>query len=426
MSEDTLVKRQFGHRARLSLSRSEVLKTDGQAHAARTMWNLLHAWWRMMPKEERTLANADAAIRQAREDIDFLAVLPAQAAQAVLKTYFQAWKNCWDGRADTPNFKGRFRTVMSVDIPQGRDLNITRVHRRWGMANIPKVGRVRFRWTKDLPVGRHANAENRITGARLTKDALGWHIAFRVQTLQAKPEPHQGPEVGIDVGVTVPIALSDGETYEHGEWLTEREQAKLLHLEQRAAQRKRHRKPGEPTSRRLQHTYDQIAGLRAKAKRRALDWQHRTTTAIARRYGTVVVEALTITNMVKSARGTNEEPGRNVAQKSGLNRSISGEAWGRAVTMLTYKTAQRGGALHKVPAPNTSRRCSACGFITPGSRESQAVFVCKNPDCGWSGNADWNAARNVLHLYRMGHALIPAAGRAVVRRAKRVKPAAAR
>ncbi|MFD8087799.1 RNA-guided endonuclease InsQ/TnpB family protein [Kitasatospora sp. NPDC059722] len=420
------MKRQFGHRARLSLSPAGVLKTDDQAHAARTMWNLLHAWWQMMPKQERTLANADAAIRQAREDIDFLAVLPAQAAQAVLKTYFQAWKNCWEGRADAPNFKGRFRTVMSVDIPQGRDLNITRVHRRWGQVNIPKVGRVRFRWTKDLPVGKRANAENRITGARLVKDALGWHIAFRVQTSEVKPDPHQGPEAGIDVGVTVPIALSDGETYTHGEWLTGKEKARLLHLEQRAAQRKQRRKPGEPTSRRLHHTYDRIAGLRAKAKRRALDWQHQTTTAIARAYGTVVVEALTITNMVKSAKGTIEEPGKNVARKSGLNRSISGEAWGRTVTMLTYKTAQYGGILVKVPSAGTSRRCSACGHTTPGSRESQAVFACKNPDCGWSGNADHNAARNVLHLYRMGLALIPVAGRAVVRRAKRVKPAATR
>nr|WP_279346457.1 transposase [Streptomyces sp. AP-93] len=402
------------------------MKTDGQAHAARTMWNLLHAWWQMMPKEKRTLGHADAAIRQAREDIDFLAALPAQAAQAVLKTYFQAWKNCWDGRADAPNFKGRFRTVMSVDIPQGRDLNITRVHRRWGMANVPKVGRVRFRWTKDLPVGKHADGQNRITGARLVKDALGWHIAFRVQALEAKPDRHQGSDVGIDVGVTVPIALSDGGTYEHDDWLTGKEQAKLLRLEQRAAQRKAHRKPGEHTSRRLHHTYDQIAGLRAKAKRRALDWQHQTTTTIARTYGTVVVEALTITNVVKSARGTIEEPGKNVAQKSGLNRSISGEAWGRTVAMLTYKTARHAGTLVRVPAPGTSRRCSVCGLTTPGSRESQAVFVCKNPDCGWSGNADHNAARNVLHLYRMGLALIPAAGRAVVRRAKRVKPATAR
>ncbi|MGW0557335.1 RNA-guided endonuclease InsQ/TnpB family protein [Streptomyces sp. NPDC002926] len=426
MSEHDLEKRQFGHRARLALSPACERKTDGQAHAARTMWNLLHAWWQMMPKEKRTLASADAAIRQARKDIDFLAVLPAQAAQAVLKTYFQAWKNCWDGRADAPNFKGRLRSVMSVDIPQGRDLNIVRVHRRWGMANIPKVGRVRFRWTKDLPVGKHSNKENRITGARLVKDALGWHIAFRVQILVAGPGPHRGPEVGMDVGVTVPLALSDGITRNHGEWLTKQEQSKLLGLEQRAARRKEHRKPGERTSRRLHHTYDQIAGLRAKAKRRAVDWQHQTTTAIAKQYGTIVVEALVITNMVKSAKGTVGLPGKNVAQKSGLNRSITGEAWGRMVTMLTYKTARYGGTLHKVPAPNTSRRCSACGFITPGSREDQATFVCKNPDCGWSGNADHNAARNILHLYRMGLALIPAAGRAVVRRAKRVKPAAAR
>ncbi|MGW8884454.1 RNA-guided endonuclease InsQ/TnpB family protein [Streptomyces sp. NPDC055749] len=408
------------------LSPAEVGVADDQAHAARTMWNLLHAWWQMMPKEKRTLINADIAIRQARTDIDFLAALPAQAAQAVLKTYFQAWKNYWDGRAAAPNFKARFRTIMSVDVPQGRDLNITRVHRRWGMVNIPKLGRVRFRWTKDLPVGRHANNENRITGARLVKDPLGWHIALRVQTLEPLTEPRNGSEVGIDLGITVPIALSDGTTKDHGEWLTAKEQAKLLRLEQCAAQRKKHRKPGKRASRRLHHTYDRIAGLRAKAKRRALDWQHKITTEIACTYSVAVVEALKITNMVKSAKGTVDEPGRNVAQKSGLNRSISGEAWGRTVTMLTYKLAQRGGTLVKVPAPNTSRRCSVCGFITPGSRETQALFVCKNPDCGWSGNADHNAARNILHLYRIGLVAIPAAGRAVVRRAKRVKPATAR
>jgi putative transposase len=162
---------------------------DEQAHAARTLWNLLHDWWTMLPKQKRSLAAADAAIRQARKEIDWLAVLPAQAAQAVLKTYFQAWKNCWDRRAGEPNFKARFRTVMSVDIPQGRDLNITRVHRRWGMVNIPKIGRVKFRWTKDLPVGKRADQENRITGARLVKDALGWHIPSAPRPWSPSPNP---------------------------------------------------------------------------------------------------------------------------------------------------------------------------------------------------------------------------------------------
>ncbi|MFC9507097.1 RNA-guided endonuclease InsQ/TnpB family protein [Streptomyces sp. NPDC057002] len=412
---------------------------DAQAHAARTMWNQLHDLWTMTPRCQRSLARMDATLRQARKEIDWYAVLPAQAAQAVLKTYVQAWKNCWDGRVGEPNFKSRMRTAMSVDIPQGRDLQIKRVHRRWGMVNIPKIGRVRFRWTKDLPVGKRANKDNRITGARLIKDDLGWHIAFRIQTLQPQPKPHQGPDLGIDAGVNLPLALSDGNHQDHGrparlldgtadrdKWLNPSEKAKLIRLERRAAHRNGFRKPKERHSNRLKHTYDQIKQLRARATRRATDWQHQTTTRIARTYGTVVVEQLTITNMVKSARGTIMEPGKNVAQKAGLNRSIAQEAWGRTVMMLTYKTARYGGTLHKVPAPNTSLRCSACGFITPGSREDQATFVCKNPDCGFEANADWNAARNILHLYRMGHALVPAAGRAVVRRTRGVKPATAR
>ncbi|MDH6136784.1 putative transposase [Kitasatospora sp. MAA4] len=426
MGEHVMEKWQFGHRARLAISRVESERIDGQAHAARAMWNQLHDLWMMTPRCQRSLVRMDQTLRQARKEIDWYAVLPAQAAQAVLKTYIQAWRNCWEGRADEPNFKARHRSVMSVDIPQGRDLNIKRVHRRWGMVTIPKVGRVRFRWTRDLPVGKRADADNRISGARLVKDALGWHIAFRVQTLEPASAPHTGPEVGIDVGVNVALALSDGNHQTHDDWLTDTEKAKLLRLEQRAARRKAHRQPGERTSRRLHHTYDRIHGLRARAKRRHQDWQHQTTTAIADTYGTVVVEHLQITNMVKSAKGTIDQPGKNVAQKAGLNRSISGEAWGRTVVLLAYKTARRGGTLARVPAPGTSRRCSMCGLTTPGSRESQALFVCKNPGCGWSGNADLNAARNILHLYRMGHALVPAAGRAVVRRAKRVKPAAAR
>ncbi|MER6469634.1 RNA-guided endonuclease InsQ/TnpB family protein [Streptomyces collinus] len=446
-SELGLVKRQFGHRARLALSPAEVRVLDEQAHAARTLWNCLHSWWQMTPKSDTKLTAADAAIRQGRKDLDYLAVLPAQAAQAVLKTYLRAWGNYWEGRAEEPAYKGRFRSAMSMDIPQGRDLNIVRVHRRWGMVNIPKVGRVRFRWTKDLPVGKRANKENRITGARLVKGALGWHIAFRVRTLERAPTPHQGPEVGIDAGVNIPLALSNEDHQDHGraprlpdgtadrdKWLTEKEKAKLLKLERQAAHRKTFHKRGEKTSKRLQHTYDQIKQLRATATRRALDWQHQTTTNLARTYGVIVVEQLNILGMTKAPapRPDPENEGRFLrnggAAKAGTNRSIAQEAWGRTVTMLTYKTARNGGRLVKVPAPYTSQRCSACGFTTPGSRESQEMFVCKNPDCGFVSNADWNAARNILHLYRIGHIIVevPAAGRRGRRAGKTVKPVAER
>ncbi|MEU9913514.1 transposase [Streptomyces sp. NPDC051001] len=426
MDQAGLVKRQFGHRARLALSPAQEVILDGQAHTARAVWNLLHEWWQLLPREKRTLAAADTAIRRARREIDWMRDLPAQAAQAVLKTYFQAWKNCWERRASAPEFKARLRTPLALDVPQGRDLQVLRVHRRWGMVNIPKLGRVKFRWTKDLPVGKLAGKDRRITGARLVKDALGWHIAFRITTLEPVPAPHTGPQVGIDAGIAIPLALSDGTGFHHDPWLTEKEQAQLLDLERRAAHQKSCRNPGERTSRRLHRTYDRIAGLRAKAKRRHLDWQHQTTTTIARTYGTVVVENLGIANMVKSARGTVEQPGTKVAQKSGLNRVIHAEAWGRTTTMLAYKTTRHGGTLHRVPAPGTSQRCHACQTTTPGSRETQAKFVCKNAACGWSGNADTNAARNVLAAYRAGHAPAPAAGRCSRQTRKRAKPTTAR
>ncbi|WP_217919297.1 hypothetical protein [Actinomadura sp. BRA 177] len=124
MSGSASVKRRFGHRARLALSRDQAAALDAQAHAARALWNLLHDWWTMTPRCRRSLKAADSAIRQARTDIDWLAILPAQAAQAVLRTYVRAWTNCWEGRAGEPNFN-RYRTVMSVDIPQGCDLHVS-------------------------------------------------------------------------------------------------------------------------------------------------------------------------------------------------------------------------------------------------------------------------------------------------------------
>jgi putative transposase len=363
----------------------------------------------------------------------------------VLKTYFQAWKNCWEGRAEAPTFKARARTPLAVDVPQGRDLNIVRINRRWGEVQIPKLGRVRFRWTKDLPVGKRANEDNRITGARLVKDSLGWHIAFRVQTLEPVPAPHAGPQVGVDFGVNIPLALSDGNHQDHSraprlpdgtadrdKWLTGKEKAKLLRLEQQAARLKQHRKPGEKSSNRLRTVYRQIAKLRATATRRATDWQHQTTTTLARTYATIAVEDLHITNMTKAPapKPDPDQPGNflpnGAASKAGLNRSIAQEAWGRTMTMLAYKTARNGGQMVKVPAPFTSQRCHACGFVTPGSREDQATFVCKSSACGWTGNADENAAQNILHLYRIGHVTVevPAAGRAVVRRVKPSNPPA--
>ena len=103
--------------------------------------------------------------------------------------------------------------------------------------------------------------------------------------------------------------------------------------------------------------------------------------------------------MTRSARGTAQNPGRNVRQKAGLNREIMRSGWGLLVRRLEDKAP---GRVEKIHPAFTSQRCSACGHVDAKSRESQARFACTA--CGFVGNADVNAARNI------------AAGRAVTAR----------
>ncbi len=133
-----------------------------------------------------------------------------------------------------------------------------------------------------------------------------------------------------------------------------------------------------------------IARLRARESDRRKDWAEKTSTDIARRFDVIRVEDLKIGNMTRSAKGTQDNPGRNVRQKAGLNRGILRSGWGLLVRRLQDKAP---GRVEKVRPAFTSQRCSACGQVDRDSRESQAVFRCTA--CGFAGHADVNAAINI-------------------------------
>ena len=120
---------------------------------------------------------------------------------------------------------------------------------------------------------------------------------------------------------------------------------------------------------------------------------HRITTTIVQEYGHIGVEALAIKNMVRSAKGTVEEPGRNVAAKSGLNREIQTQTWGVIRTQLKYKAAWAGRRFVEVDPRHTSQTCSICGVVDAVSRQGKD-FSCQT--CGFRLDADVNAARNIL------------------------------
>ena len=99
--------------------------------------------------------------------------------------------------------------------------------------------------------------------------------------------------------------------------------------------------------------------------------------------------------MTGSAKGTVEEPGSNVKQKAGLNRSILEQSLGLITTQLRYKAEWAGIQLIAVNPVNTSRTCSACGTLNKERLAEYRVFRC--PDCGLEMGRDLNAAKNILN-----------------------------
>ncbi|MBK3397745.1 transposase [Methylobacterium sp. IF7SW-B2] len=115
---------------------------------------------------------------------------------------------------------------------------------------------------------------------------------------------------------------------------------------------------------------------------------HRVSARLAREHALVVLEDLRIRNMTRSIAGTVEEPGTNVAQKRGLNRSILDAGWGKLVQFVRYKAARAGGELICVDARGTSQECRRCGAVVPKPL-SLRQHVCP---CGLDEHRDVNSA----------------------------------
>ncbi|WP_223809103.1 zinc ribbon domain-containing protein [Nocardiopsis listeri] len=131
-----------------------------------------------------------------------------------------------------------------------------------------------------------------------------------------------------------------------------------------------------------------------------------------------MLESLRTTNMTASAKGTIEEPGKQVRQKSGLNRAILDKGWHRLELALRNAARKPGTRIVLVDPAYTSQTCYRCKVVDANSRKSQAEFVCTS--CGHTDHADVNAAKNILHA--AGHA-VPACGDLGVTRSVKQEPA---
>ena len=357
---------------------------------ARFVWNLAceqQSWWRPGRASAPGLAERCRQLSEARAACGWLAAGSAIVQQQALRDFAQAMAKFFNQTHGPPSWRkaGRHEGFRIVAV---RPEHIRRQGAKVGVVWVPKAGWVRFRWSRAVPRG--------VKSYRVTLDAAGrWHVAFT-----AIPAPISGPGtgevVGVDRGVAVAAALSTGELLQMSKLSPARQ--RRMRLMQRKLTR------ATRGSKRRTRLKVQIAILYAGQADRRKDWCEKTSTSLARRFDVIRVEDLSIRNMTRSAKGSSQRPGKNVRQKSGLNREILASGWGRLVRRLEDKAP---GRVERMNPAYTSQQCSACGHVAAESRENQALFVCVA--CKYACNADVNAARNIA----AGHAVTAQGGHRV-------------
>lgn len=323
-----------------------------------------------------SFGSQSAELTALRAEFDWIRDVTQTAQVQALRDLDRAYQNFFSGVSGypTPRKKGvndSFRLL-------GREVAFRRLNKSCGMVKLPKIGEIRFRWTRDVP--------GKIKNATISLDPLGWHVSFSTEA-EVEAEQNFGPAVGIDRGVVEAVAYSDGN-------FADFPKARIRKLGEQAKRAARALSRCRRNSNRRKVAKAKLAAIRAKAARVRKHFNHVETSRLARTFGVVCIEALKTKNMTASAKGTIEEPGANVRQKAGLNRSILEIGWYQFHQFLAYKLAASGAELRLVRAAYTSITCSCCGAIEKMNRKSQAVFECA--DCGSAMNADTNAAVNIL------------------------------
>ena len=327
-------------------------------------------------------AQLTALLPKWKQDADWLKDCHSQVLQQSMKNLSQALMNFSAGRANFPRFKAKGRKD-SCRFPQGfkSDQNNNRIY-------LPKIGWVRYRNSRQT-IGI-------IKNVTVTAKCDKWYVSIQTEYEQETPV-HTGSDIGIDMGIVRFATLSNGQYFNPVN--------AFKTLKGRLAKLQRQLKRKTKGSSNWKKLVAKISKLHQRITNIRKNFLHQISNTISKNHATVYVEDLKVGNMSKSAKGTVENPGKNIRQKSGLNRAILDQAWYEFRRQLEYKLRWRGGQLILVAPQYTSQCCPACGHTAKANRTTQALFACVQ--CGYTANADVVGAMNVL---QRGRALLGAAG----------------
>lgn len=371
------MKRENGHTFRLDPTDEQRLKMAQVAGCARYVYNRMLAI-QIKQYEETGKMDRRSGLEKLlpgwkrAEETAWLADAPSQSLQQAAAALDVAWDRFFDPKlpeARKPTFHKK-QTHCSFRYPQGFKLD--QKHQR---VYLPKIGWVYYRKS------RHLWGEVRNITVRRKNGH--WYMSVGLRQKATRETTDVTNPIGLDVGIVCHVAMSNGNQ--------KRAPAPLRKFAKKVAQlqsrRDRKQKQGSRRfavkSRRIARLQELIANIRK-------NHLHELTTRLTKNHGIVCVEDLKVKNMSKSAKGTQEDTGKNVRAKAGLNREILAQGRHELRRQLDYKLAWRDGTLVAVPPQYTSQTCHTCGAVDRDSRKTQSLFVCTA--CG----ADINAAKNIL------------------------------
>ena len=250
---------------------------------------------------------------------------------------------------------------------------------RWAHVSFQAVGRVK--------VGQHRPVVGRVKTLQLKREGRRWYVVV-VTEMEPVSLPTTGRDIGVDVGVTRFLTTSDGEVVANPRFL-KAAQERIVELQRR----KQRARLGSGNRRRLRRAL--AKGRKVRNQRR--DFHHKTARGLVDTCDALALEQLRVAAMTAAAAGSVEHPGRNVAAKAGLNRSILDAGWGQFTSILVAKAESAGRRVVLVSPAFTSIDCHTCGASC--GRPRQEIVVC--PTHG-ELDADLNGARNIAARAGLG------------------------
>lgn len=325
-----------------------------------------------------------AELSSLKEAAPFLREVPHHCLQEALVDVQKGYDRFFAGQGGYPKPRGKYDT-QSFRFPDPKQFRIMPSgDGAWAKLILPKMGKTKHDHGP-LLIRLHRPIEGKVRSITMVLEGDHLYASILVEQVIADPVAPTGPAIGVDRGVTVPLMRSDG-VMPYVPVPSRRQDERRRRLARNLSRCKR-------GSRNRSKARRALARHEAAVTRRRRDALHKATYNLARHHRRVAIEDLRVRAMTASARGTPEQPGRNVAQKAGLNRAILARGWGMMAGMLAYKCQWYGSELEHVPPPGTSQTCSRCGHRDPESRVTRDLFRCTR--CGLEMHADLNAALNI-------------------------------